>query len=418
MCSITQRIKKATSKKGEKTMENLNLEKILDEISKIDSRDGIKMAASLLLNELMKKEREIYLRDSVENKANGYYERQLACFLGDLGISVPRDRKSEFRPAILPQEWQKADESFQDFILNLVLQSYSPNKIKALLQSMNLPYSAEQIEEIKEDLYNKAKELRTKELPGDLLAIFVDAYHTQIKDVETSRIRKAVIYNIVGIDMEGKKNLLSYYIYFGSESKEDWLQILNDLIKRGLKRVMIIVSDDFPGLGQAIKALFPNTDHQLCFLHLERNIKRNMSRQDAKQFYEELTLIKKINDYEKAIMKFEELCKNYEKKYPVYMKGLLNKKENYFMHKKYPETVRKYIYTTNVVENINSRIELIRANTGGYFQSIKTAEVAIYVTVNRIQKNRWKEPIPMIKAALYELKQMFVKKFYEQTQFP
>lgn len=393
-------------------MGDLNLEKVLDEISKIDSREGIKTIAALLLNELMKKEREIYLRESIDNKANGYYERQLACFLGNLGISVPRDRKSEFRPAILPSEWQKADESFQEFILNLVLQSYSPNKIKALLQSMNLPYSAEQIEEIKEDLYNKAKELRTRELASDMFALFIDAYHTQIKDEETKRIKKAVIYNIVGIDMEGKKSLVSYYIYFGSESKEDWLQILNDLIKRGLKRVMVIVSDDFPGLSHAIKNLFPQTDHQLCFLHMQRNIKKNMSKQDAKQFYEELSLIKKINDYEKAVIKFEELCKVYEKKYPAYIKGLLNKKDNYFNYKKYPEAVRKYIYTTNVVENINSRIELIRANTGGYFQSIKTAEVAIYVTVSRIEKNKWKETLPLVKSALYELKQMFVKKFY------
>jgi transposase-like protein len=398
-------------------MEDLNLDKVLDEISKIDSREGIKTIAALLLNELMKKEREIYLRESIDNKANGYYERQLACFLGNLGISVPRDRKSEFRPAILPSEWQKADESFQEFILNLVLQSYSPNKIKALLQSMNLPYSAEQIEEIKEDLYNKAKEIRTRELPSDMFALFIDAYHTQIKDEEVNRIKKSVVYNIVGIDMEGRKSLVSYYIYFGSESKEDWLQILNDLIKRGLKRVMVIVSDDFPGLTQAIGNLFPQTDHQLCFLHMQRNIKKNMSKQDAKQFYEELSLIKKINDYEKAIIKFEDLCKSYEKKYPSYIKGLLNKKDNYFNYKKYPEQVRKYIYTTNVVENINSRIELIRANTGGYFQSIKTAEVAIYVTVSRIEKNKWKEPLPLVKSALYELKQIFVKKFYEQTQF-
>ncbi|ODA44656.1 Mobile element protein [Thermodesulfovibrio sp. N1] len=127
------------------------------------------------MNELMKKEREIYLRESIDNKANGYYERQLACFLGNLGISVPRDRKSEFRQAILPAEWQKANESFQEFILNLV--SYSPNKIKALLQSMNLPYSAEQIEEI-------------KELPSDMFALFIDAYHTQIKDEEVSGIEK------------------------------------------------------------------------------------------------------------------------------------------------------------------------------------------------------------------------------------
>lgn len=396
---------------------DLDLEKVLSEISKIESKEGIKMAAALLLNALMKKEREIFLRDSIDNKANGYYERQLACFLGNLGISVPRDRRSEFRPAILPPEWQKADESFQDFILNLVLQSYSPNKIKALLQSMKLPYSPEQIEEIKEELYNQAKELKTKELPENLFAMFIDAYHTQIKDTEANRIRKAVIYNIIGIDMEGRKNLLSYYIYFGSETKEDWLQILNDLIKRGVKRVMVIVSDDFPGLAQAIKALFPETDHQLCFVHMQRNINRNMSKQDAKKFYEELSIIKRIEEYERALNRFEELCKSYEKKYPAYIKGLLKKKEHYFVYKKYPEGVRRYIYTTNVVENINSRIELIRVNTGGYFQSIKTAEVAIYITVSRIQKTRWQKPLPLIKSALYELRQMFVKRFYKETQF-
>ena len=102
-----------------------------------------------------------------------------------------------------------------------------------------------------------------------------------------------------------------------AESKEDWLQILNDLIKRGLKRVMVIVSDDFPGLTQAIKALFPDTDHQLCFVHMQRNVKKNMSKQDAKQFYEELTLIKRLDDYDRAVLKFEELCKTYENKSPA-----------------------------------------------------------------------------------------------------
>lgn len=365
----------------------------------------------------MKKEREIKLRESLDNKANGYYERQLACFLGNLGLSVPRDRKGEFRPSILPPEWQKADESFQDFVLNLVLQSYSPNKIRALLNSMNLPYSAEQIEEIKEELYNKAKELRTKEITENMFALFIDAYHTNIKDEDTNRVKKAVIYNVIGIDLEGRKSLCSYYIYWGSESKEDWLEILNDLIKRGLKRVMLIVSDDFSGLSSAIKALFPHTDHQLCFVHMERNVKRNMSKEDAKIFYEELLIIKRINDFEKAVLRFEELCRRFEKKYPAYIKALTSKKEQYFQYIKYPEPVRKHIYTTNIVENINSRLELVRANTGGYFQSMRTAEIAIYVTISRIEKQRWQKPMPLVKSAIYELRQMFIAKFFKETQF-
>ncbi|MFN3739536.1 MAG: IS256 family transposase [Thermodesulfovibrionales bacterium] len=413
-----QRVKSKTKdKEVHAKMKELGLEGILEEISRIDSREGIRLVSAILLNELMKKEREIYLREGLDNKANGYYERQLACFLGNLGLSVPRDRKGEFRPAILPGQWQRADDSFEDFVLNIVLKSYSPNKIKALLHSMNLPYSPEQIEEIKEELYNKAKELRTGEIPENLLALFIDAYHCSIKDEETMRVKKAVIYNAIGMDLEGKKGFLGYYIYWGSESKEDWLEILNDLIKRGLKRVMIVVSDDFPGLYSAIKALFPNTDHQLCLVHMQRNIKKNMSKEDAKAFYEELQLIKRLKDFDKAILRFEEVVRRFEKKYPAYIKSLLEKKEQYFNYLKYPEAVRKHLYTTNIVENINSRIELVRQNTGGYFQSVRTAEVSIYVTVSRIEKNKWKKPLPLVKATLYELRQMFNSRFYSQTQF-
>ncbi len=202
-------------KEAYEKMKEMGLENILEEIAKVDTKEGISVTAAVLLNALMKKEREIKLRESIDNKANGYYERELACFLGNLGIgvpkklltfwgalSVPRDRKGEFRPATLPPEWQRADESFQDFVFNLVLQSYSPNKIKSLLQSMNLPYSAEQIEEIKEDLYNKAKEFKTKEIPSELFALFIDAYHTSIKDEDTNRVRKAVIYSVIGIDFK------------------------------------------------------------------------------------------------------------------------------------------------------------------------------------------------------------------------
>jgi len=103
--------------------------------------------------------------------------------------------------------------------------------------------------------------------------------------------------------------------------------------------------------------------------------------------------------------------------YPAYIKSLITKKEKYFQYLKYPEGVKKHIYTTNVVENINSRLELVRTNTGGYFQSMRTAEVAIYVTLSRIEKTKWKNPIPLVKSALYEIRQLFNAKFFKQTQF-
>ena len=99
------------------------------------------------------------------------------------------------------------------------------------------------------------------------------------------------------------------------------------------------------------------------------------------------------------------------------MKALSDKKELYLSFLKYPEPVRRHIYTTNIVENLNSRLEMLRLNCGGYFQSIKTTEVAIFVTIDRISKGKWKKPMPAVKEVTYELRQMFNSKFLQQTQY-
>ena len=218
--------------------------------------------------------------------------------------------------------------------------------------------------------------------------------------------------------MEGRKSLFGYYIFYGTENKESWLKILNDLVHRGLRKVLIIISDDFPGLQHAIETLFPETDHQLCIVHLKRNIRKNMSKTDAKKFIQELSKLKFSNNYESALAEFERICERFQKKYPGYIKMLIEKKENYLAFMKYPEPVRKHIYTTNIVENLNSRIETLRINTGGYFQSIKTAEVALYVAIDRLSKGRWRKPLPAVREVIYELRQMFNSRFLtNETQF-
>lgn len=387
-----------------------NISNIIDNI---DSREGIASVAGQLLNSLMNKERDIFLQNQIDdNKANGFYDRNIACNLGNLNLLVPRDRNSSFRSAILPDAWQRGDNSYNEFISNLILQSYSPNKIKSLLKSLNLPYSESDIEEIKNDLYLKAKELKNKQLTNNVFCIFIDAYHTQIKD-ENNKIKKAVIYSIISIDLSGKKELCGFYSFFGSESKEDWLVIFNDLISRGLTRLLLVISDDFSRLKEAIKSLFPNSSHQLCYIHMQRNVRRNMEKNDAKEFNEELSIIRKSKDKEFAIAKFESLCNlnKYKDKYKSFIKKLLLKKELYFNFLDYPKTIRKHIYTTNIIENFNSRIEVKRINSGGYFQSEKIVDIAIYLIANNLIQNRWKKSVPAFIEAEYEINQLFNLKF-------
>jgi len=116
------------------------LDQIMGEIESIETKEGIASVSSQLLNALMEKEREIHLREAITNKGNGFYQRRLSCALGNLGLTIPRDRENSFRPSILPEHWQRSDESYQDLLLSLIMNSYSPNEIKSVLNEMNLPY--------------------------------------------------------------------------------------------------------------------------------------------------------------------------------------------------------------------------------------------------------------------------------------
>ena len=146
---------------------------------------------SRLANLLMDLERSIFLRNSdpaSDNKANGYYERNLACSLGNLNLKVPRDRLGDFRPFILPPPYKRATDDMEDVLLNLVLSSYSPNKMKSFLNSLNLPYSKEEVEEIKEEILKEAKGINTRGIKENYLAVYIDAYHTPIKEKVDEKI--------------------------------------------------------------------------------------------------------------------------------------------------------------------------------------------------------------------------------------
>lgn len=392
------------------------LENLIDTvIASVNDQSGIKQIVEKLFEKIMHKEREIFLRDISKeeaNKGNGYYGRELICNLGRLNLQVPRDRKSKFRPSILPPPYNKFNEDFENFIINLIMNSYSPNKIRELLKSLNLPYSLEQIEELKETIYQEAQQLNNKELPENIFALYIDAFHTSVKDENTKQVKKSVIYNIIGIDMEGEKDLYGYYLLRGNEKREDWLQIFNKLIHRGLKRVMLIVSDDFPGLDKAVETLFPDIDHQLCFLHLKRNIQKNMSKEEAKKLIKTISQLHYYENFDSAVAEFENQLKEYSNKYSSFINYVLAKKEKYFTFLKYPECIRRQIYTTNCVESFNSIVRNIEKGYGGYFQSAKTAAVGIYIAYKRLKDNKWAFKLPNFSNAIYEIRQLFILKFH------
>jgi len=412
---ILLRLKEKEDKMDRETFERIKKESIDKVIEKrLGGASRMEKAAirALLedtINQLMLSERGIFLDKDEENKGNGFYRRNLGTSQGNLELSVPRDRKNGFRSFILPERWKRTEESYENLLMSLVTNGYSESKITNILKSFGLPFSEKEINRIRDELKERLNDIRTRELPGELLVIYIDGYHTKVKS--GGKVKNAVVYVIVGIDMEGKKELLGYYVLFGNETKGDWLKIFNDFINRGVKKVLLIISDDFSGLKEAIKAVYPLSDHQLCYVHFQRNVRRNFGKGDANAFNNGLKQIKLSKDYEEGIEQFSQLCERYKSKYPSFINYILGNKEEYLCFLKYPEKVRKYIYTTNVVENMNRQIERIRDSLGGYFQSQEILEINIYLQSEKLAHGRWSKPQPVFKSCLYELLQKFKLKF-------
>lgn len=365
-----------------------------------------------LFNAVMKGERTIYLSKHLEDKGNGFYDRTLSTALGKLGIQVPRDRNGEFKPAILPGRWIRSTQSYQELLSSLVINGFSKSNIARTLGELNLPYSQDELDKIEQEILQRLGEFKTRELPKDAFVLYIDGYHTKIKE-KSGRVKEYCIYVVLGVDLKGfTKEVYGYYVFSGGETRQDWIKVFQDLISRGLKRVLMIVSDDLSGLDDAIGAIFEHTDHQLCFIHLQRNVRRNMGQKDAKEFNEKLKEIRVYSkDYAQAQQELDELLKRYEEKYPSFIKYVSKKKEKYLTFTKYPGEVRRHIYTTNAVESFNSMIERIRQRLGGYFQSEDILGVNLMLQYENLQKGRWQNPVPRLKGAEYEINQLFRLKF-------
>src|SRR5215470_17592962 len=167
-----------------------------------------------------------------------------------------------------------------------------------------------------------------------MMALFVDGKYIELRDGD--KLRSACIYTVIGLGCDGKKYVLACIARPGRENLEDWKLILRGLMERGLRRVMIVIHDDFSGLLPISRSLFPNADVQLCAVHMQRNAKTHLSKPDAAEFQQRWRTIKSSWDVEVGNRQFDELCDRFAKDYPTWIAGLQKKREHYIAFLKYP----------------------------------------------------------------------------------
>jgi len=364
----------------------------------------------LLISSAGAAERNVYLQDTPTDRSNGFYDRSLQVGSIPVDIRVPRTRNGDFRPASIPAPYRRGyNEEIQSLLIGLLASSRSINAAKDALHKMGLSRSEQDLDRVAVGLIEELELRNSRPIHPDLIAVFLDGKYIELRDGD--KLRSACIYIVIGMGCDGKKQILACIARPGRENLEDWKLILRGLIERGLRRVMIVIHDDFSGLLPVTRSLFPTADVQLCVVHMQRNAKTHLSKSDSIEFQQRWRAIKTCWDLELANHQFEELCDRFAKANPTWIAELRKKREHYLAFLKYPEYMRKSFSTTNVVEAINGQLEIMRRNSGGYFHSEDTLKFKLGLAITSLENGKWRNPNQRIYAALTQLNAMFQSRF-------
>jgi transposase-like protein len=369
---------------------------------------------SLMLSSAATAERTAYLRRTPSDKGNGSYARALDLGSLDLQLDVPRTRSGQFRPTLLPALYQRGyGEEVQRLWLALLSSSRSVNAAKTALKNLGLACSADELDAVAKEFIEEFELRNSRPVDPDLIALFVDGKYVEFKDGE--RLRPATIYVAVGLDRDGKKRVLACVTRPGRESLEEWKKLLRTLLERGLRRVLIVVQDDFSGLLPVTQSLFPQADVQLCIVHMQRNAKTHLGKPEATEFTQRLRAIKACYSPDRAALDFDELCQQFEPASPTFIAELRKKRDHYLRFLHYPEALQPTLSTTNVVEAVNGQLERLRRNNGGYFQSEENLHLKLAIAMRHLEDGKWARPCADARACIDQLNALFARRFETES---
>lgn len=362
-----------------------------------------------LLSSVGAAERQAYLERTRQDKPNGFYDRGLQVGTVPVEVRVPRTRLGEFRPASLPAAYQRGyPEETEALLLSLLASARSLNAVEDALRKMGLSCSPTELERVAREVMEELELRNSRPLDCDLLALFLDGKYVEFRDGD--RLRPACIYVVVGLQRNGRKQVLTCLPRPGRENLEDWKLVLRGLLERGLRRALLVVHDDFSGLLPISQSLFPQADVQLCVVHMQRNARNHLSKADNAEFQQRWRVIKSSWSPEVGNQQFDQLCDRFFDPYPTFIAELRKKRQHYLAFLAYPETIRRSLSTTNVVEAVNGQLEIMRRNSGGYFHSQDTLKLKLGLALTSLEKG-WKRPGRSICSVLAQFNVMFQDRF-------
>ena len=294
---------------------------------------------------------------TTDNSRNGHSKKTLRTSMGKVEIDVPRDRNGDFEPKLLPKNQTSISQDMENKIISMYAKGMSTTDIETHIRDIyGLDVSDSTVSRITDKILPEAKEWQQRPLESVYAVMFLDAIHYHVRS-EGQIIKKAV-YIVIGIDLSGKKDVLGMWVG-ENESAKFWANVLNNMRNRGVEDILIACTDNLSGFSQAIEAVFPQTDIQNCIIHQLRNSSRYVSYKDLKALMADLKCVYTAVDEEAAMNALDEFAEIWDSKYPKISKSWRDNWANLSTYFKFPQELRKLIYTTNAIEGFNRQLKKV-----------------------------------------------------------
>ena len=327
--------------------------------------------------------------DEQPNRKNGSSKKTIKSSVGSFELDTPRDRSGSFEPQLVKKNQTKLTDEIDRKILSMFSLGMSYRDIRGHVEDMyGIDVSEATITSITDSLIPELKGWQQRPLDALYPFVWLDAIHYKIK--EDGRYVSKAIYTILGLNVEGKKELLGLYLS-ESEGANYWLSVLTDLYNRGVEDILIACVDGLTGFPEAIATIYPDTEIQQCIVHQIRNSMKYVASKHQKEFMADLKPVYKAVSKEAAEMELDRLESKWGQQYPIVLRSWRNKWENLSVFFKYPDYVRKAIYTTNAIEAVHRQFRKLTKTKGG-FPNENSLLKLLYAGILNASK-KWTMPI-------------------------
>jgi putative transposase len=318
------------------------------------------------------------------NSRNGCINKTIKSEWGEAEISVPRDRNGSFEPKVIAKRQTRTDD-IEERIMAMYAKGMSTREIEEYVRDIyGASISPSLVSRITDRIMPEVREWQARPLDDIYPVIFFDG--VWFKGRCDGKVAKKCVYSVLGITVDGRKDILGLWIA-GSESASFWMTVFNDLKNRGVKDILIACHDNLSGFSKALETAFPRTESQLCIVHQIRNSLAFVNWKERKAVAADLKLIYTAANLEDAEYNLELFREKYGKKYPYILKSWDDNWAELSVFFKYPDAVRKLIYTTNPVEGFHRMLRKY-TKTKTMFPTDEALLKSIYMAIQEINK-KW-----------------------------